>query len=92
MRRGRNSLLGCVAIMAGVIIILSLVLPSAFWWFILAALLICFGFWYIRCCCAETAENQGMGNMTEEQKSMRIFVFKLPRLLASILAKLRKTE
>ena len=50
MRRGRNTLLGFVAILAGVIIILSLVLPSAFWWFILAALLICFGFWYNRCC------------------------------------------
>ena len=50
LRRGRNTLLGYVAILAGLIIILSLVLPSAFWWFILAALLICFGFWYIRCC------------------------------------------
>ena len=39
-----------VPTMGGVIIILSLVLPSAFWWFILAALLICFGFWYNRCC------------------------------------------
>lgn len=50
MRRGRNTLLGFAAILAGVIIILSLVLPSAFWWFALAALLICFGFWYNRCC------------------------------------------
>ena len=50
MRRGRHCMLGLVAIFAGVIIILSLVLPSAFWWFILAVLLIGFGIWYIRCC------------------------------------------
>ena len=50
MRRGRHCMLGFVAICAGLIIILSLVLPSAFWWFILAVLLIGFGIWYIRCC------------------------------------------
>ena len=33
-----------------------------------------------------------MGKLIEERSSMRIFVFKLPRLLAGILAKLRKTE
>ena len=49
MRRGRHCMLGFVAISAGLIIILSLVLPSAFWWFILAVLLIGFGIWYIRC-------------------------------------------
>ena len=50
MRRGRHCMLGFVAISAGLIIILSLVLPSAFWWFLLAVLLIGFGIWYIRCC------------------------------------------
>lgn len=50
MRRGRSCLPGFAAIFAGLIIILSLVLPSAFWWFILAMLLIGFGIWYIRCC------------------------------------------
>ena len=33
-----------------------------------------------------------MEKLMEERRSMRIFVFKLPRLLAGILAKLRKTE
>lgn len=49
MRRGRRCMLGYVAIVAGLIIILSLVLPSAFWWFMLAAVLIVFGIWYLRC-------------------------------------------
>ncbi|MBQ9685800.1 MAG: hypothetical protein IJV41_04510 [Oscillospiraceae bacterium] len=50
MRRGRHCLWGIVAILLGLIIILALVLPSAFWWFALAAALIGFGLWYIRCC------------------------------------------
>lgn len=50
MRKGRHSLLGCLAIVAGLIIILSLVLPTQFWWFALAAALICIGVWYVRCC------------------------------------------
>lgn len=33
-----------------------------------------------------------MRNLLEERRSMRIFVFKLPRLLAGMLAKLRKTD
>jgi len=50
MRRGRHCLLGFVSILIGLIIILSLVLPSGFWWFALAAGLIGFGLWYVRCC------------------------------------------
>ena len=50
MRRRRSCILGFVSILAGLIIILSLVLPSAFWWFFLAVVLIGFGVWYIRCC------------------------------------------
>ena len=50
MRRGRSCILGLVSILAGLIIILSLVLPSAFWWLVLAVVLIGFGIWYIRCC------------------------------------------
>lgn len=50
MRKGRHGLWGCVAIVAGLVIILSLVLPTEFWWFIFAALLIGVGVWYIRCC------------------------------------------
>ena len=33
-----------------------------------------------------------MRNLLEERRSMRIFVFKLPRLLAGILARLRRDE
>ena len=44
MRRGRRCLWGLVAIILGLIIILSLVLPSAFWWFALAAALIGLGY------------------------------------------------
>ena len=50
MRNGRHRSWGCAAIVAGLVIILSLVLPTQFWWFILAAALICLGFWYMRCC------------------------------------------
>ena len=48
MRRGNHSIWGCTAIAAGVVIILSLVLPTEFWWFVLAAALIGLGVWYIR--------------------------------------------
>jgi len=50
MRRGRRCLWGLVAILLGLLILLSLVLPPQFWWFLAAAALIGFGFWYIRCC------------------------------------------
>lgn len=50
MRKGRHGMWGCVAIAAGLVIILSLVLPTEFWWFIFAAALVGAGIWYIRCC------------------------------------------
>ncbi len=50
MRRGRRCLWGLIAVLSGLIIILSLVLPSSFWWFALAVGLIGFGFWTMRCC------------------------------------------
>ena len=50
MRKGNHSIWGCVAIIAGVVIILSLVLPTEFGWFILAAALIGLGIWFIRSC------------------------------------------
>ncbi len=50
MRRGKGgSTLGCIAIVVGLLIILALVLPTEFWWFIFAAALIALGIWYIRC-------------------------------------------
>lgn len=50
MHRGRQGIWGIVAVLAGVIIIFSLVLPSEFWWFMFAALLIAVGVWWMRCC------------------------------------------
>jgi len=50
MRKGHNNMWGCVAIIAGIVIFMSLVLPTEFWWFILAAILIAAGIWFIRSC------------------------------------------
>ena len=52
MRRGKNGGIcwGWVAIAAGVIIILALVLTTSFWWFLFAAGIIAVGIWYLRCC------------------------------------------
>ncbi|MBO6040639.1 MAG: hypothetical protein J6P58_05470 [Oscillospiraceae bacterium] len=49
MRGGRRLLWGVTAIVLGLIILLALVLPSQFWWFALAALLIAAGLWMLRC-------------------------------------------
>lgn len=49
VRNGRHINLGGLFILAGIVIILSLVLPSQFWWFLLAGLLIYFGIWLNRC-------------------------------------------
>ena len=49
-RRLRNgNTLGCLVVLAGVLIILALVLPAGFWWFALAIALICGGIWLLRC-------------------------------------------
>ena len=48
-RRGNGNKLGCLVIVAGVLIILALVLPPGFWWFALAIALICGGIWVLRC-------------------------------------------
>ena len=46
-RRGSTGgLLGCLMIVAGVIILFAMFLPPGFWWFILGAALICVG---LRC-------------------------------------------
>lgn len=50
MRWGRRFLLGCTAIGIGVIILLALILPAGFWWFLSGAALIGLGIWYIHCC------------------------------------------
>lgn len=48
MRRGHRGKWGAVAIIAGFFIILSLVLPTSFWWFVLAGTLILLGLWFMR--------------------------------------------
>lgn len=50
MRKGRNHFWGCAAIIAGVMIFLALVLPTDFWWFALAVVLVGAGIWFIRSC------------------------------------------
>ncbi|MEE0205203.1 MAG: hypothetical protein UEE32_07645 [Oscillospiraceae bacterium] len=51
MRRRRNPRkgIGLIAITAGVVILLAMILPVGFWWFMLAVLLISVGIWYNRC-------------------------------------------
>lgn len=43
-------ILALAAILMGVVILLSLVLPSQVWWFLLALGLIGLGLWLLRCC------------------------------------------
>ena len=51
MGRGRRrwSLPGLICIALGTAIILGMILPKAFWWFLLGLALIGFGVWLIRC-------------------------------------------
>ncbi len=39
----RGKLIGCILICSGLLIVLSLVLPTTFWWFIFGLILICGG-------------------------------------------------
>jgi len=43
LRDCQNISIGAVAIIVGIFIILAIVLPAEFWWFILALSLICYG-------------------------------------------------
>jgi hypothetical protein len=44
----RPRILGCAAIIAGVMILLGMLLPAGFWWVALAIGLIALGIWLIR--------------------------------------------
>ncbi len=46
---GRPRSIGCFSMLAGVFILLAMVLPVGFWWFMLAILLIATGIWLNRC-------------------------------------------
>ena len=50
VRRNGMNFWGLIAIGIGVVIILSIVLPKSFWWFVLAGALIGGGIWLLRCC------------------------------------------
>ena len=47
-RRRNGNTLGCLVVLAGVLIILALVLPAGFWGVALAIALICGGVWLLR--------------------------------------------
>ena len=49
MRRGRRSFLALGVILAGLVIMLYLLLPSQVWWFLFAACLVALGLWMLRC-------------------------------------------
>lgn len=41
--------IGCLTVLLGIFVLLALVLPSTFWWLLLAGVLIYVGVWVIRC-------------------------------------------
>lgn len=41
--------IGCLVALLGVFVLLALILPSTFWWFVLGAILIYVGFYVLRC-------------------------------------------
>ncbi len=49
MRWARRCVWGLCEIAAGIVILMALVLPAAFWWFLLGAGLIACGLWSLRC-------------------------------------------
>lgn len=46
----KNRTIGGIIACAGVIVVLSLVLPTSFWWFVLGIFLICVGVTIMRRC------------------------------------------
>ncbi|MEG0777637.1 MAG: hypothetical protein RR147_00730 [Oscillospiraceae bacterium] len=48
-RGSRSSRIGCFTVILGIFVLLALILPPGFWWFVLGAVLIWIGFWVIRC-------------------------------------------
>ena len=50
-RKCSVSVAGCFFLFTGLFIILSLILPSGFWWFILGSSLIALGIYLNRRCC-----------------------------------------
>ena len=48
-RRSKGYGIGKLFIIVGLIILLSMILPVKFWWFMLGVSLISFGIWYNSC-------------------------------------------
>lgn len=48
-RRRPNWMLGMICILVGLFIILGMILPKAFWWFLLGVALVAVGVWLLRC-------------------------------------------
>lgn len=48
-RRGRQWGIGRLCIIAGTLILLAMILPEQFWWFVLGISLISLGIWYGHC-------------------------------------------
>ncbi|MBS7402870.1 MAG: hypothetical protein ACI3UZ_06305 [Oscillospiraceae bacterium] len=47
--KGNGGKIGCLTVLLGIFLLLALVLPPGFWWFVLGVLLIFVGFWIMRC-------------------------------------------
>ena len=78
MRKRRNKRYGVgkLFIIVGTTILLAMILPVKFWWFILGISLISFGIWYNQC--------------YKQGDVMKICVIKLPEVLGRILEKFIK--
>lgn len=50
MRRGNRTVWAITSIAMGLLILLGVLLPGIFWWLLLAAGLLGFGIWLLRCC------------------------------------------
>ena len=48
-RRNRNYGIGKLFIIMGVMVLLAMILPARFWWFVLGISLISFGIWFNHC-------------------------------------------
>ena len=48
-RRGKGYGIGKLCIILGIMILLAMILPGKFWWFLLGVSFISFGIWYNNC-------------------------------------------
>ena len=48
-RRDKGYGIGKLFVIAGTVVLMAMILPVRFWWFVLGISLISFGVWYNRC-------------------------------------------